>query len=254
MRSNGRDEDRLVRALTGGTGLSYKRPDMRDAFRFLTRFGRKVVEALFPLECLACGRPGTYACPACIAAFRLSTWRLESRDAGPLLEVRAAAAYADPLIRRLISDWKYEGWSVASDPLERIVRRWASKHASWREGAVIVPVPLHPSRLRERGFNQAERIAGWLTGAGAATMRADLLRRVRRTRPQAKLEQGRDGNVRGAFSASLPDGLRDRPFLLVDDVWTSGATMRACAAALLAAGASEVRGFVIAQGNGRQDR
>lgn len=223
-----------------------------DAFRSMRRMARRALEAVFPLECLACGSAGFHACPACVAGLRLASWRLESREASPLTEVRAAAAYAAPLVRKLVTDWKYEGLEAASDPLERLVRRWAAKHASSYEGSVIVPVPLHPSRGRERGFNQAERIGRWLSAAWGSALRTNLVFRTRRTRPQARLEEGRTANVRGAFSARLGSDLVGVPVLLVDDVWTTGATMRACAEALRRAGAGEVRGFVLAHG-GRQD-
>ncbi len=102
----------------------------------------------------------------------------------------------------------------------------------------VVPVPLHPSRRRKRGFNQAELLArGVARPLGAPVVGA--LRAVRRTRDQVELSAAeRRANVAGAFSAE--GRLRGR-VLLVDDVFTTGATMSACAGALLEAGAGEVR-------------
>lgn len=108
----------------------------------------------------------------------------------------------------------------------------------------VVPVPLHASRERSRGFNQAREIArhiGW--------PQMDILRRTRRTAVQADLPAARrHANVRGAFvissSAASVDGLT---LVLVDDVSTTGATLNACATALLAAGAKEVRALTAAR-------
>ena len=101
----------------------------------------------------------------------------------------------------------------------------------------VVPVPLHRSRLRKRGFNQAELLARGVAERMKATV-SDTLRVVRSTRDQVELSAAqRRANVAGAYVATQP--LRGR-LLLVDDVFTTGATMSACAATLLRAGAKEV--------------
>ncbi len=101
----------------------------------------------------------------------------------------------------------------------------------------VVPVPLHRSRLRKRGFNQAELLARGIAGRMKATV-SDTLQVVRSTRDQVELSAAqRRANVAGAYVATQP--LRGR-LLLVDDVFTTGATMSACAATLLRKGAKEV--------------
>jgi competence protein ComFC len=101
----------------------------------------------------------------------------------------------------------------------------------------VVPVPLHRSRLRKRGFNQAELLARGIAEKMKATV-SDTLQVVRTTRDQVELSAAqRRANVAGAFVATQP--LRGR-LLLIDDVFTTGATMSACAASLIKAGAEEV--------------
>lgn len=115
-------------------------------------------------------------------------------------------------------------------------RRWP---VGW-----VVPVPLHRSRRRERGFDQAEELARAAAGHLAVPLRTPL-RRVLATRRQARLAAGGRGpNVRGAFTCRP---LPPVPVLLVDDVHTTGATTRACARELLRAGAREVRVAVVAR-------
>jgi competence protein ComFC len=100
----------------------------------------------------------------------------------------------------------------------------------------VVPVPLHRSRLRNRGFNQAERLARGVAERINATV-SDTLEVVRSTRDQVELSAAqRRANVAGAYRASGP--LRGK-VLLIDDVSTTGATMRACATILVRAGAQE---------------
>lgn len=102
----------------------------------------------------------------------------------------------------------------------------------------VVPVPLHPSRLRMRGFNQAEMLAGQIAHCFQLPLRTDLLRRVKASRSQTKRSaQERRLAMEGVFAASNAAGLN---ILLVDDVLTTGATSGACAKALLNAGAVQV--------------
>ena len=100
---------------------------------------------------------------------------------------------------------------------------------------LLVPVPLHPARRRERGFNQAGLIARGAGEALGVPVRSDLVRRLRPTRQQARLEAAeRAGNLAGAFAGDLVDGGDSAPRAigLVDDVLTTGSTLSACAAAL----------------------
>lgn len=102
----------------------------------------------------------------------------------------------------------------------------------------LVPVPLHPARQRERGFNQSELLARQLSRRAGIPVNTTLLRRMKQTQPQASLDgAARSGNVQGAFRAENAQGMT---ILLVDDLLTSGNTLGACAGALRAAGARAV--------------
>lgn len=207
----------------------------------------RVFDFLFPLECIACGAAGAHCCTVCAASVPMMPkfWRTSE------LRAWAAFAYGHPLARRLIHDLKFEGWTCALPAIERLARRWVVKIGSGfcPDGTVIVPVPLHPRRLRERGFNQAALLANVLASALRVDCREAWLQRIVRTQPQTASEN-RARNVRGAFYARIPRALHGRPILLVDDVWTTGATMGECAKVLRAAGAGPVIGFALAWGKG----
>jgi ComF family protein len=121
------------------------------------------------------------------------------------------------------------------------------------DSAIVAPVPLHPSRRRQRGFNQAELLARGLVRRLRGEKRglqlvAGSLRRIRPTLPQVGLSvSARRENVSGVFSVARPEQVRNRPVVLVDDVMTTGATLSACATALKRAGASRVLALSLAR-------
>ena len=111
---------------------------------------------------------------------------------------------------------------------------------------MVIPVPLHSKRLRKRGFNQSLRLAGTIFPHIPLGM--DILTRTLNTKPQTELSmKERPRNVRNAFETAspLPEGVKT--ILLLDDVYTTGATVRACAQALKRAGANEVHAFTVAR-------
>jgi ComF family protein len=139
---------------------------------------------------------------------------------------------------------------------EMLAPPWdALAQASEFDSPLIVPVPLHPSRRRERGFNQSELLAAGLVralggrnGGLAPQVAKGCLRRKRATPPQVGLSvAARRENLRGAFEVVTPDEVRGRWIVLVDDVMTTGATLSACARALKHAGAAQVMGLTLAR-------
>ena len=123
------------------------------------------------------------------------------------------------------------------------------------ESPLVIPIPLHHSRRRERGFNQAEQLAGGLVlalgrhpGTAVPQVEKSCLRRKRATPPQTGLSaSARRENLRGAFEVMEPDQVRGRGVVLIDDVMTTGATLSECAHVLKRAGAAQVLGLTLAR-------
>lgn len=201
-------------------------PDCREAVRFVP-----------DLRCRRCGVPLPYGGAFCR--------RCRGLKAGACRLLRAAVLYG-PEVRSLVHAFKYEARRHLARPLGSWMAGSWRRHPELHCAEVLVPVPLHPQRARERGFNQAAELALMLSNeAGAPVL--DALRRVRATLPQYELGRGeRQRNVSEAFACALP-AVRGRKVLLVDDLATTGWTLEECARALRAAGAAEVSAFVLAR-------
>lgn len=167
---------------------------------------------------------------------------------------RSTGVYEGTLLA-LIHQLKYHGRSELARPLGKLLFHTYVQH--WEAGGIdwIVPVPLHPRKLRRRGFNQSYLLmAKWpeylsgRNGGQRVEIKADLLRRVRWTAPQTGLgRRERRNNIKGAFN--LNDSMRvgNRSVLLVDDVYTTGATVTECARVLLTEGAGRVDVLTLAR-------
>jgi ComF family protein len=116
-----------------------------------------------------------------------------------------------------------------------------------RQFDLLIPVPLHTRRERERGFNQAALLAKELARAWPLRVGHGLLQRVRATEAQSGGREAREANVKGAFVVAHPDQVEGRSLLIIDDVLTTGATVNECAKTLLAAGAAEVAVYTLAR-------
>jgi ComF family protein len=149
---------------------------------------------------------------------------------------------------RAIGRLKYEHRPDLARPLGDLLWGALAPHANALRDAVVVPVPLHPSRLVERGFNQASLIARRIARRLEAPFRPLALERTRDTPQQTTLDrESRTRNVADAFRVRRAETVRDRSVLLVDDVRTTGATLDACTQRLMRAGATRVVHAVIAR-------
>ncbi len=161
----------------------------------------------------------------------------------PFVQARAAAWYENP-VHEAIHRLKYQRQMLYSRPLQSLLTAGAGAEMA-AAADCIVPVPLHPRRLRQRGFNQALILARAFPPEKVAY---DLLVRLRWTEPQVNLSgRQRQDNIRGAFAVRRPEDIEGRTFLLIDDVYTTGATVRECAKVLMQAGAARVAVLTVAR-------
>lgn len=192
--------------------------------------------------CLCCGRP--FVSPEALASSPEHECRACRMDP-PAFDQAVAAGLFEGQLREAIHRYKYGPLRSLGRPL-----------ASWMADRIrvinpvdaVMPVPLHSSRLRQRGFNQALLLAEGVSRRFGLPLRYDDLIRIRPTRPQVELSgRERSANVRGAFAMRRPGTAAGLRVLLVDDVLTTGATMNECARVLKENGASTVTVLTLAR-------
>lgn len=236
---------------------------MTDRYALLatayTSFWRGV-DWVFPPECAGCGAEGYQICPDCLQGIHYTSRescvycgrKLKARGICPrclqnlpaYAGVRCVAGF-EGVIRQVVINLKYHADLGLSLAAAELMARLVQEEA-WRP-EMVVPVPLSVNRRRKRGYNQAAVLAFPLSLYLKLPMRTQALARIRDTRSQVGLNsQERQDNVRGAFKAD-PRLVRGKEILLVDDVFTTGATLRAAAEALRSAGCAKVQVVTLAK-------
>lgn len=213
---------------------------------------QNILHALFPRSCVVCREEGDILCASCAAQVKLPVWHMRADVHDMLLYTRAS--YKEVAVQRLLHAWKYRGDTSAGEWWKRWI---AEGDIPWKlpEKTVIVPVPLAREAYAERGFNQAEELARALAQKYHLPV-GFFLERVPRN-AQAKTEKSARGDIREHNPYRPSKDLRsaivrhDIPecVVIVDDVSTTGSTLRACADILRAEGVGHIVFCSLAYGN-----
>jgi ComF family protein len=227
------------------------------------------LDLIFPKKCLGCGKTGGYFCSDCLNLISLDPARI-----CPVCERPSLGGFTHPgclrpssldgltavfaykgLIKKAIKKLKYKFVSDLTSDLIELFLSFCGEDKAFsdfcqQKKVFLVPIPLHSSRLRWRGFNQAELLGKMITENLGIVFLPDLLIRTKKTKPQVDLnEEERQKNILGAFSVN-PNWkleIENWKFVLFDDVWTSGATLREAAKVLKRNGAKKVWGLTMAR-------
>lgn len=222
------------------------------SFQSLRWLGDRILDGVFPATCAGCGREGALLCPRCLPALYARSgeragvpFGLPATLPSPLVQLEWCAPFSGP-VRGALHALKYAGERRLAEPLGRaLAARWREAGAG---GDVLVAVPVHAERARGRGYDQAVLLAE-AAGRELGLPAVVALERTRATVAQYQLGRGeRAANVTGAFGPhrGAAGRVAGRWVVLVDDVVTTGATLAACAATLMDAGAVAVSAIAVA--------
>lgn len=231
-----------------------------------------LADILFPPQCPACGtvltgdREGPF-CPGCLSTMSFTASPLctscglpfPETDGGnhlcedcilslpPFSMARSLGKYEAAMLDT-IHLFKYHGKISAGEALGRMMAKACYDSLVIENYSLIIPVPLHPEKLRERGFNQSLVLARQISKRFSIPVDFTALRRVVHTEAQVSLSgQQRMANVRGAFEAADRSRIEGEKVLLIDDVYTTGSTVKECSKILMKSGAKEVAVLTLAR-------
>ena len=215
---------------------------------------RFLLNLFFPKFCFGCQKQGIYLCQDCQALIDFSPNMLFK--SGSLSRIYWSADYENFIVKKLIQNFKYKPFAkdlaytlnyliiIYLQSLEK-----PPEFLNQKQEFILIPIPLSKKRLKWRGFNQAELIAKQLSEFLKIPLYSQSLIKTRDTALQFNLpQQARKKNVQNAFSCVKPEIVKNKIVLLIDDVYTTGATMEQSAKALKQAGAKYVWGIVVARG------
>lgn len=230
------------------------------------------LEFLFPPVCLLCDskelyQAGCFICKGCFNSISFISHPVCVRCGKPFLTettrdhvcgscltqepsfnlVRALGKYEGAL-KNIIQNFKYKQKFSMVNLFNLLLDHRHNQAITFSSYDLLIPVPLHKSRLRQRGFNQTVILGNILKKKYHLPLRANILQRTTHTPPQVTLPvKERKANMRNVFKVNEPGSVEGKTILLLDDVYTTGATMNECARILKKSGASRVDGFVIAR-------
>jgi ComF family protein len=221
------------------------------------KFKEFILDLIFPKFCLGCKKEGSFLCEDCFSILEISTSHQKFKGKN-LTDLYFPVNYENFLVKKLIQNFKYP-------PLIRELKKELAliivshfllldKRPNFSD-FVLVPIPLSKKKLKWRGFNQAEEIAKELANFLKIPLVSDCLIKTKETKDQVELsEKERKENIKGAFFVKNKEKIVGKNVLLVDDVFTTGATMEEAAKVLNEAGAEKIVGVVVAKASPGQDK
>ena len=205
-----------------------------------------LLDILFPDKCLGCGLSRTPLCSACLSKLPRA-WDNQS-------DMRACFEFGDPLMRLAIHKLKYKRWqrlaSILGVSLGELILEDLSDQALFGNVAnvIIVPAPLSRERLRERGFNQAELLAEVASQITGIPIENEVIEKIKHTPAQVSLKKraSRLASPKGAFAITDKSEIIGKSVIVIDDVYTTGATASEIMRVLKLAGARETATYTLA--------
>lgn len=227
------------------------------------------LDTLFPWECLICHKETEFNYPLCKDCFlKIQLFNqficpvcqkrlfnpLKSCHFHPLQALGVVGLYEDEILKEAIHTFKYKKIKNLVIPLASLMLYFLKNNTYFsnlqKDSLLIIPIPLSKQKLQIRGFNQAELLAKEIAKYFSLGISIDVLKKVKNNLPQAEIKdlQKRQKNVKGIFQIKNSEKIEGKQIILIDDVYTTGATLNEAARVLKENGAKSVIGLVLAKG------
>lgn len=236
-----------------------------SSLKFLHTF---ILDALLPIHCLGCGKEGSWICKACFTKIPARKdqqcpicERVITPDGRTCINCKTKSAldgmlcvtsYKISLVADAVHNFKYNFVDGLHVPLAKLLIKELHK-SNLPIADILIPIPLHKRRLRWRGFNQSQLLAQYISQKLLSNLEiplaSDIILRKRYTKPQKEIQNKseRAANIKDAFAISDSEIIKDKTVFLIDDIATTGSTIKECAKILKDAGAKQVYAIVIAR-------
>ncbi len=212
---------------------------------------QKILNVLFPTYCVSCNTKDTLLCKKCIQ--NISPSQQNTNDT----EIISVFSYKNNIARNAIQFLKYKNGKdigkIFAHSLYDIILEELNEQNIFSNfnNPILIPIPLSKNKMKERSFNQSEIIAkemSFIDKGSSFTIKTNVLYKIKDTTSQASIKnkQQRLQNLRGCFNVKDPNKIRNKNIILIDDVTTTGATIKEARKTLLASGAKKVIAFTIA--------
>ena len=237
---------------------------------YLIKLKNLVLDILFPPICLSCEQnlledeKADDLCDKCLSKITIHTTLFCSICKNRLPENKKICHKNNAYLLGAITDYnyeikniihylKYKKWRRLSSVIKKILNQYLDKLnlKNKTKNYIIIPIPLHKNRLKERGFNQSEIISKIISEKLNLNIKNNILTRLKETKPQAELKnwEERKENLKNSFSINNSEEIKNKNIILIDDVYTSGSTINEAVKSLRGAGAKKIITFVVAKVN-----
>lgn len=212
-----------------------------------------ILDLVFPIYCLGCNQSDHWICDKCFQKIKIHKNKriLDYQKGSFILTLFSATDYKNPIIKKMIHCFKYKYVIELKNPLKKVLIKYLQQFPGselFQIAPIIIPIPLHKKRQRQRGFNQAELLAEGIAKEFGFEIQNNILIRIKHTTPQIKLTGiDRKNNLHNSFQITDSNFVKNKNIILFDDIYTTGATMQECAKLLTKAGAKKIYGLVLAQ-------
>ncbi len=194
---------------------------------------------IFPEKCRGCGKKGRPLCTECFKKIpALNALAIRGRD--PIIKIFSYTAYSG-LAKNIIMDFKFKGKKDLAEPLAQMAVKALPTHLRAAENTLLIPVPLHHLRYKERTFNQSELIAKEISALiGIPVCNISIIRAGNTSFMHKLTTKQRRKNIKGAFKVVRPELLKEKTVIIIDDILTTGATTEELAKVIKESGAVQI--------------